>query len=1013
LEALTARIEALEGLVGERDARISALENALKIAEAKAEKETQDNEVQKSTELAWPSKRVREAFIEFFRDENEHTFWKSSPCVPHDDPTLLFTNAGMNQFKPLFLGQCDPNVPMYGMKRAVNSQKCIRAGGKHNDLDDVGKDVYHHTYFEMLGNWSFGDFFKEEAIRMTWECLTVKFGLDPERLYVTYFGGDEVKAPGVPPDNVSRDIWLKYVPESRLLAFDATDNFWEMGDVGPCGPCSEIHYDRIGGRDASQLVNIDDPDVLEIWNNVFMEYNREPEGLKKLPAQHVDTGMGFERLTSILQNKNSNYDTDVFTPLFDAIQKLTGAPAYTGKIGDEDVDTKDMAYRVVADHIRTLSFAIADGARPDTVGRGYVLRRILRRAVYFGRFLGVPEGECFFHKLVPAVVDTYGDFFDELPPAANKITKVLLDEETQFNRTISQGNKVFTKKVNALQSQGINVLPGSVAFLLSGSLGFPLDLTEIMCEARGMTVDKDEFHALMEKDKEGNRKGGGEGEKDMVMMAKETTYLTDIAVTDQAPKYQQDVITAKVVAIFTGRGKLPDEQGFVDKADESNGKVGLVLDTTNFYAQQGGQVYDTGLLVGDDKSLNVTDVQVYAGYVLHIGMVQEGTIAVGDNLKCVVDLERRDLVVPNHTMTHVLNFALRSVLMGGPDDEAEKEGKLNQKGSDVNGDRLRFDFNWDESLTSEQISAVENMVNKSIAKDIVVYDKVVALAPARKIFGLRAVFGETYPDPVRVVSVGVPVDDLLANPDNKQWADYSVEFCGGTHLKSLGLTEQFAIIEEGSASAGIRRLVAVTRQRAQDVMVVGKQLLIEVGRVEGIPKGPEFVTAVKKLRKDFNAMSAVHLVSKYEAAKRIVVLEQACLEILKQATKQMEAAAIDAAKALITSSGDSLPEKCVARIDFGNSGKTNSAIMKVLTKANKKGSFLIVSADVENNAVCVYANVAKTQASVDAFKWCGAALAPLGGGKCGGKEKNAMGSAPGVDKIDEVVAAAQAFVADE
>jgi len=1004
LEALTARIEALEGLVGERDARISALEKALSIAEAKVNESNVD-------EIYWTSKKVRESFIEFFTDENEHTFWKSSPCVPHEDPTLLFANAGMNQFKPLFLGQCDPNVPMYGMKRAVNSQKCIRAGGKHNDLDDVGKDVYHHTYFEMLGTWSFGDYFKEEAIKMAWFCLTQKFKLDPERIYVTYFGGDEVKAPGVPPDLETKNFWLKYIPESRLLPFDATDNFWEMGDVGPCGPCTEIHYDRIGGRDASRLVNIDDPNVLEIWNVVFMQYNREADGLKKLPAQHVDTGMGFERLTSILQDKSSNYDTDVFTPLFDAIQKLTGAPDYTGKIGDEDTDTKDMAYRVIADHIRTLSFAIADGARPDTVGRGYVLRRILRRAVYFGRFLGVPEGQCFFHKLVPAVVDTYGVFFEELPPAANKITKVLLDEETQFNRTIAQGNKVFTKKVAALQAQGIKVLPGSVAFLLSGSLGFPLDLTEIMCEAIGMTVDKDEFNALIQKDKEGNKKGGGEGEKDMIMMAKETTYLTDIKTTDQSPKYFSETINAKVVAIFTGRGSLPEEKGFVEMADESCGKVGLVLDSTNFYAQQGGQVYDTGLLVGDDKSLNVTDVQVYAGYVVHMGMVQEGSIVVGDELKCVVDLERRELVVPNHTMTHVLNFALRSVLMGGPDDEAEREGKLNQKGSDVNGDRLRFDFNWDESLTPSQVEQVENMVNQTIESNIIVYDKVVPLKNARDIYGLRAVFGETYPDPVRVVSVGVPVDELLSNPNNKKWAEYSIEFCGGTHLKALGIAEQFAIIEEGSASAGIRRLVAVTRQRAADVVAIGKQLLVEVTRVEGIEKGPGFVSAVKKLRKDFNAMSAIHLVAKYDAAQRIAKLEQSTLEILKQATKAMEGAAVDAAKQLVAASGDSLPEKCVARIDFGNSGKTNSAIMKVLTKAKKTGSFLIVSADKENDAVCVYAVVAKTQTSVDAFKWCGAALAPLGGGKCGGKEKNAMGSAPGVDKIDQVIAAAEAFVA--
>lgn len=1010
IEALTSRVETLEKLVNERDARISALEKALQQAESKMG-DVNIGGNQKKEEIYWTGNKVRESFIEFFTDENDHTFWKSSPCVPHDDPTLLFANAGMNQFKPLFLGQCDPSMPMYGMKSAVNSQKCIRAGGKHNDLDDVGKDVYHHTYFEMLGNWSFGDYFKEEAIRMSWECLTIKFKLDPSRLYVTYFGGDEEKAPGVPPDEEAKNLWLKYLPESHILPFDASDNFWEMGDVGPCGPCSEIHYDRIGGRDAAHLVNTDDPDVLEIWNNVFMQYNREADGLKPLPAQHVDTGMGFERLTSILQDKTSNYDTDIFTPIFDAIQKLTGAPAYTGKIGAEDADTKDMAYRVIADHIRTLSFAIADGARPDTVGRGYVLRRILRRAVYFGRFLGVPEGECFFHKLVPVVIENYGDFFDELPPAANKITKVLLDEETQFNRTVAQGTKVFNKKASALQAKGINVLPGSIAFLLSGSLGFPLDLTAIMCEARGMTVNQAEYDALVEKDKAGNKKGDGEDSKDMILMAKETTYLADIVPTNQDAKYTNEPVHAKVMAIFTGRGGLPTEKGFVEMADEECGKVGIVLDATNFYAQAGGQIFDTGMLVGDEKSANVVDVQVYAGYVLHIGYVQEGSIVVGDELKCVVDLERRDLVVPNHTITHVLNHALRKVLMGGPNEEAEKEGKLNQKGSDVNSERLRFDFNWDEGLSADHVMQVETLVNESIKADIPVYNKVVPLEDAKKVYGLRAVFGETYPDPVRVVSVGVPVDDLLSNPDNKSWADYSVEFCGGTHLNALGVAEQFAIVDESSSSAGVRRMAAVTRQHAADAIALGKQLLVKVTQLEAMEQGPALVTATKNFRKEFNSLSGIHLSAKYEASARLTKLEQICLDILKQATKAMEAAALDAAKQLIATSGDALPEKCVARIDFGNSGKTNSAVMKLLTKAKKTGSFLIVSADEANDAVCVYASVAKTQDSVDAFKWCEAAVAPLGGGKCGGKEKNAMGSAPGVSKIDEVVAAAQAFIA--
>ncbi|KAL3315842.1 Alanine--tRNA ligase, cytoplasmic, partial [Cichlidogyrus casuarinus] len=428
--------------------------------------------------------QVREQFIEFFKGKS-HTYVHSSSTIPHNDPTLLFANAGMNQFKPIFQGVVDPNTEMATWKRAVNSQKCIRAGGKHNDLEDVGRDVYHHTFFEMLGNWSFGDYFKKEACQWAHELLTVKWKIPVDRLYVSYFAGE--KSLNLPPDDEARQIWLDIgFPASRVLPFGMKDNFWEMGETGPCGPCSEIHFDRIGGRDASALVNMDDPEVLEIWNLVFIQFNREEGGLlKPLPNKHVDTGMGLERVLSVLQNKPSNYDTDLFMPIFEIIERSTGMRPYSGKVGNEDTDGIDMAYRVLADHIRVLTVALADGGRPQNTGRGYVLRRILRRAVrYANEKMNAKPG--FFSSLVDKVADILGDAFPELKKDTDIIKEIIDEEEQCFLLTLKRGQRLLEKTVQSLADKGDNKIPGIIAWRLYDTYGFPLDLTQLMAEERGL-----------------------------------------------------------------------------------------------------------------------------------------------------------------------------------------------------------------------------------------------------------------------------------------------------------------------------------------------------------------------------------------------------------------------------------------------------------------------------------------------------------------------------------------------
>jgi alanyl-tRNA synthetase len=731
------------------------------------------------------SSEIRQQFIDFFCKKHGHTNVPSSPVVPLNDPTLLFANAGMNQFKPYFLGTEKPPYT-----RVANTQKCIRAGGKHNDLDDVGKDTYHHTFFEMLGNWSFGDYFKKDAITWAWELLTQVWKLDPTRLHVTVFEGDP--ANGIPRDDEAAGFWKAVgVPEGQIHLGNKKDNFWEMGSTGPCGPCTEVHIDRTPDRTGGKLVNAGTDKVIEIWNLVFIQFNRnEDQTLTPLPAQHVDTGMGFERICSVLQGRSSNYDTDVFTPIFEAIRKVTGAEPYTGILDD----LKDTAYRVIADHIRTLTFALTDGATIGNVGRDYVLRRILRRAERYGvQVLGTTEP--FLHHLVPIVVDQLAGPFPELKRNPEKVREQVYAEEEGFLRTLNRGIKLFTGLVKQMKAEGRTVISGDEAFQLHDTYGVLIDITQQMATEQGLTVDEAGYEQAMEGAKQKARQGG----KKFAVAA----IQGELPPTDDAPKYG----TAQVEATVLGWVK--------DNAVVRTGKLAagesaaLLLDRTGFYGEQGGQVGDQGTVHGPDgAAFEVEDTQRLGDTILHVGTLDSGTLKPGDRVLLNQSVRRRVDVMRNHTATHLLNLALKQVL----------GGDVEQKGSLVDADKARFDFSHDRPLTPEQVREIEQRVNRQIILDQVVTAKVMPLAAADKLPGRRAVFGEKYPDPVRVVMIGAEEPAQITH-------DNSVEFCGGTHAPSTGRIGLFKVVSQEPVAKGVRRLTAVTGRVAyQEVQSRGAVL---------------------------------------------------------------------------------------------------------------------------------------------------------------------------------------------
>jgi len=681
------------------------------------------------------SNEIRASFLQFFEDKN-HRIVDSAPVIPYDDPTLLFTNAGMNQFKDVFLG-----IGKRDFLRATDTQKCIRVSGKHNDLEEVGVDTYHHTFFEMLGNWSFGDYYKSEAIQWAWELLTKVWGLPVERIHATVFR----------TDNEAYEIWKNYLPDSRIHHFDEKDNFWEMGETGPCGPCSEIHFDRTKDLSGGSFVNAGSPDVIEIWNLVFIQFNRRADGsLEELSAKHVDTGMGFERIVSVIQNKNSNYDTDIFMPIIYKIEKISGK-----KYEAELNHPHGIAMRVIADHLRTLSFAIADGALPSNEGRGYVLRRILRRASRFARNLGFREPV--IYSLLPTLIKVMGSFFPELEKNKNIISKVIKAEEDNFLHTLERGLNKFEE----LTSANATEIKGKDAFLLFDSFGFPLDLTQLIARERNMTVDNVGFETEMEKQRHRSRSA-----RKIVAQEADSNIITE---NTQFTGYDEYVTTANIL--------------YVNQNE-------IVTDKSPFYLESGGQVSDTGLIEIDNNIYNVINLRKSGNAIIH---VCDRNIETTDSTKArlIVNSQRRFDIMRNHSATHLLHEALSRVL----------GSHVKQAGSLVAPDYLRFDFNHFEKVTNKQLKKIEAIVNEKIFEMHNVRTDILPIEEAKKNSQTKMFFGEKYGDIVRIVNMG---------------NDFSSEFCGGTHVRNTAEIGLFNIISESSIAAGVRRIEAVTGRAVEN-----------------------------------------------------------------------------------------------------------------------------------------------------------------------------------------------------
>jgi alanyl-tRNA synthetase len=871
---------------------------------------------------------VRQDFLRFF-EERGHQAVPSAPVFAADDPTLLFTNAGMNQFKDVFLG-----TGTRGYSRAVDTQKCIRVSGKHNDLEEVGRDTYHHTFFEMLGNWSFGDYFKEEAIPWAWQLLTEHWGLPKERLWVTIFEGDA----SVPADEESADIWGAQpgMDPDRILRFDKKDNFWEMGATGPCGPCTEIHIDRGGpdedpadGADRAIGVNAGNERFIELWNNVFMQFNRLDDGsLQPLPAKHVDTGMGFERILSVLQGKRSNYDTDLFTPLFERIGERTGRP-----YGEDE--ERDVAFRVAADHVRAVTSALADGALPSNEGRGYVMRRLIRRASRFGRqTLGLEEP--FLFDLVPTVAEILGPAFPEISARVDHVQLLIRTEEEAFTRTLGRGLVRFEELASTV---GEGALPGAEAFELYATYGFPKDLVELMARERSIALDEDGWSEAEKAHQQASR---SEGKFTQLLSAR---ALETIGGARTTSTYHED----------TERGeRLETEVLYYEAGDENGRGARLVLADSPFYPESGGQVGDTGeIAAAGHFRLVVEDTQKLGELVVHVGTWEGVPAEAGTPVSARVDVDRRDRTRKNHTATHLFHKALKEVL----------GEHVNQQGSYVGPDRLRFDFSHPKGVTPQQLEHIETLVNQRVLANRAVTTTEEDLEAAKS-RGVTALFGEKYDARVRVVDVD----------------GWSTELCGGMHVRAAGDIGPFLITSEAAIQAGVRRIEAVTGPGALEHAQKQRKLLLEASRA--LKTAPE------------------------ELPARIEALQQQ----IKEAKKKQKAGA----KADLGAAFDQLKESLSDRDgvgvtvldvpevggqalgELGDRAKSLGAdhALALFTREGDKVPFLVLSGGKAQQKGLKAGDVAKQVAGI------------LGGGG-GGRPDRAQGQGLSADRVDEAVQAVQ------